>query len=137
MSENLRLITPSAENPGQEAPCTPPSFEDFWTLYSRHTAKKVALVSWNRLTQDEQARAVIAAEAWRRIWQQMGTEWQYIPMPSTWLNQGRYDDDYPPWFNSKPATAQNRPVQASEQDRTRVAIPEHVLNAIARLKARL
>jgi NDP-sugar pyrophosphorylase family protein len=136
MSE-LRLIPPSTENLGQEAACTPPCFEDFWCLYVRHTAKKVALKSWERLSDADKLQAVIAAEAWRRIWQQMGTEWQYIPMPATWLNQGRYDDDYPPWFNSKPATAKIKPAGEPEAQSTRITMPDHVRAVLARLKAKL
>lgn len=68
-------------------------FDDFWKHYPRKVAKRAAQMSFNRLTKDEQAQAVEAIEQHVAYWKLKGTETDFIPHASTWLNQGRWEDE--------------------------------------------
>jgi hypothetical protein len=68
-------------------------FDTFWKLYPRKVAKRAAQGAFNRLTKDEQAQAVEAIEQHVAYWKLKGTESDFIPHASTWLNQGRWEDE--------------------------------------------
>jgi hypothetical protein len=79
-------------------PIVPPlgdGFEDFWKSYPRKIGKGAAKRVWERIHPVNGLREKIAAavaeakmsDQWRR------DNGQYIPHPSTWLNQGRWDDE--------------------------------------------
>jgi hypothetical protein len=68
-------------------------FDTFWKLYPRKVAKRAAQGAFNRLTKDEQAQAVEAIEQHVAYWKLKGTETDFIPHASTWLNQGRWEDE--------------------------------------------
>ena len=64
-------------------------FEDFWKLYPKKTGKKFAYICYQkaRMSNDILLPAVreqIRSKQWQR---------GYVPNPSTWLNQGRWDDE--------------------------------------------
>jgi hypothetical protein len=74
---------------------TDETFEEFWAAYPRKDGKKVARQKWNRLKPDEEMRKKILADIERR---KRSPEWlkengQFIPMPSTYLNQQRWEDE--------------------------------------------
>ena len=90
-------------------------FETFWKHYPRKVAKRAALGAFNRLTRDEQAQAVEAIEQHVAYWKLKGTETDFIPHASTWLNQGRWEDELDmtpkelkrpslPWYSSDELT---------------------------------
>ena len=92
-------------------------FETFWKHYPRKVAKRAALGAFNRLTKDEQAQAVEAIEQHLAYWKLKGTEMDFIPHASTWLNQGRFEDELDmtpkqvkrpelPWYSSEELTIQ-------------------------------
>jgi hypothetical protein len=68
-------------------------FELFWQSYPRKVGKKAALNAWNKATDkphvDDVIKAVTAQKAGKE-WMKEGG--QYIPHPTTWLNQGRWND---------------------------------------------
>ena len=68
-------------------------FDTFWKLYPRKMAKRAALGAFNRLTKDEQAQAVEAIEQHVAYWKLKGTEMEFICHATTWLNQGRWEDE--------------------------------------------
>lgn len=68
-------------------------FEDFWKQYPRKIAKRSALKSWQRLSPVDQKLALDAITNHVAYWKASGTEPQYIPHASTWLNQGRFEDE--------------------------------------------
>lgn len=68
-------------------------FEDFWKLYPRKVAKRDALKIWQRLSPADQRMALDAIPNHVKYWNVTGTGSQYIPHPSTWLNQGRFEDE--------------------------------------------
>ena len=67
-------------------------FEQFWQHYPRKIAKRAAQKAFDRLTKDEQAQAVEAIEEHIAYWKLKGTEMDFIPHASTWINQGRFED---------------------------------------------
>ena len=70
-------------------------FERFWKAYPRHDAKAPARKAWMRLKPDIQLCRTMAAaleqqkqsEGWQR------DSGRYIPMPATWINQRRWEDE--------------------------------------------
>jgi hypothetical protein len=68
-------------------------FDQFWKHYPRKVAKRAALGAFNRLTKDEQALAVEAIEEHVAYWKLKGTEMEFICHATTWLNQGRWEDE--------------------------------------------
>lgn len=65
------------------------TFADFWQLYPKKIARKTAEKAWSKNKCDEIADKVIAA-----LKKQLPhmTDARFIPHPTTWINQGRYDD---------------------------------------------
>ena len=72
-------------------------FTEFWKAYPKKVGKKAAEKSWQKLKPDAELferimQAVTAAkgsEQWNR------ENGRFIPNPSTWINQGRWDDELP------------------------------------------
>lgn len=67
------------------------SFAEFWALYPRRVAKRDAQRIWQRLSPADQRAAVAALPAHVRAWKD--TERRFIPHPSTWLHQARWEDE--------------------------------------------
>lgn len=71
------------------------SFDSFWTVYPKKTAKQAALKAWNKLKPDE----ALVAEILRSLEiQKTSPQWtkekgQFIPCPATWLNGRRWEDE--------------------------------------------
>lgn len=68
-------------------------FEQFWKHYPRKIAKRAAQSAFNRLTKQEQSDAVEAIEQHVAYWKLKGTEMEFICHATTWLNQGRWEDE--------------------------------------------
>ena len=72
-------------------------FDRFWSAYPRHVAKQEALKRFEKLNPSEELLETML----KAIEKQKGSEqWtkdngQYIPHPSTWLNQSRWEDELP------------------------------------------
>jgi hypothetical protein len=85
----------SAE-PAKPPPLSP--FDQFWSVYPKKVGKAAARKAWNKLKPSAALlRKILEAipkaqqsEEWRR------ENGRYIPNPSTWLNQGRWDDELTP-----------------------------------------
>lgn len=69
-------------------------FDDFWAVYPRRLAKQVATKSWERAIKTADPADIIAA-AERFSHTVANSEERFIPHPSTWLNQSRWED-FPP-----------------------------------------
>lgn len=95
----------------ESSPCSPHDrFDEFWSIYPCKKAKKAAQKSWQRALKDADADTIInAARSYAES--RAGQDPQYTAMPTTWLNQGRWDDEptgaerspptngYRPWTN--------------------------------------
>ena len=69
------------------------TFENFWSQYPKKVGKLTAKRSWEKLSQENQQKALEAIVEHRKYWSAKGTEWEFIPHASTWLNQERFEDE--------------------------------------------
>ena len=72
-------------------------FERFWRAYPKKVAKQVAMRSFEKIDPDEALTEIMIAAIgkWKMTdqWNEAGG--QFIPHPSTWLNQRRWEDELP------------------------------------------
>ena len=68
-------------------------FENFWSQYPKKVGKLTARRSWEKLSQENQQKALEAIVEHRKYWTAKGTELDYIPHASTWLNNQRFFDE--------------------------------------------
>ena len=68
---------------------------EFWSLYPRRDNKKRAKDKYLSLRKSGIKKEVIleGLKSYIKQWKSAGTESEFIPMASTWLNQERYDDE--------------------------------------------
>ena len=69
------------------------TFENFWQQYPRKIGKLTAKRSWEKLSQENQQKALEAIVEHRKYWTTKATDWEFIPHASTWLNQERFEDE--------------------------------------------
>lgn len=72
-------------------------FDDFWAIYPKKDAKQAAVKAWMKLKPDDELKQAIIAGVQRDIdgrWK--GAERRYIPNPTTYLNQRRWEDEITP-----------------------------------------
>lgn len=71
------------------------SFERFWTVYPRKTAKQQALKAWLKLKPSEElVKTMLSAlEKQKQSDQWKKDNGQFVPFPATWLNGRRWEDD--------------------------------------------
>lgn len=92
---------PSSSSPSSSSsntsPIPPKGFEQFWKIYPRKAGKGKARDSFRKLSPDSDLLAKILAAVQQQSkseqWQK--DDGQFIPMPATWLNQERWDDELP------------------------------------------
>lgn len=70
-------------------------FDEFWAAYPKREAKVTAVARWNSLRPNEATRRAILADLERR---RRSPDWlkengKYIPLPATYLNQRRWEDE--------------------------------------------
>lgn len=68
------------------------AFEAFWAAYPKKVGKKDARKAFAKIARSEWDKLVPAVEAQKKSKQWLKDDGQYIPNPSTWLNQGRWED---------------------------------------------
>jgi hypothetical protein len=68
-------------------------FNLFWAQYPRKVGKLTAQRSWQKMPDDHKQKALEAIVEHRKYWVAKGTDWEFIPHASTWLNQERYFDE--------------------------------------------
>ena len=69
------------------------TFENFWQQYPKKVGKLTAKRSWEKLSQENQQKALETIVEHRKYWTAKGTDWEFIPHASTWLNQERFEDE--------------------------------------------
>jgi len=90
---------PRTNNQSKEPPIPPKGaatgFAEFWSAYPLKKAKATAENAWAKLKPSAELQAAIlsaiAAHKLSADWQRDGG--QYIPHPTTWLNQRRWEDE--------------------------------------------
>ncbi|MBT2322544.1 DUF1376 domain-containing protein [Variovorax paradoxus] len=79
----------TAEEPGE-------GFDVFYAAYPRKKGRGAAVKTWNRLAPDAVLQAkILGALAAQRPHLDRRENGRFIPHPSTWLNEGRWDDEIP------------------------------------------
>lgn len=67
-------------------------FERFWSAYPRKTGKGYAFECW--IKHSPPTERVLEALEWQKRQEQwVRDDGQYVPMPSTWINQWRWEDE--------------------------------------------
>jgi hypothetical protein len=77
-------------------PTRPDAFDDFWAAYPRKVGKPAARQAFTRALRTGGTLDAMAAglNAWTAYWTERD-EPEYVPHPSTWLNQRRWEDRPP------------------------------------------
>lgn len=90
-NQNQNQEPSSPQPPGGRAAL----FDEFWSAFPRKVGKDAALKAFERRKPDramlDQMLAAIAKQRASADWQKDGG--QFIPHPTTWLNQGRWQDE--------------------------------------------
>lgn len=73
----------------------PYDFEEFWKVYPRRTGKAAAFRAWRKLNLAQKRRAYVALKKQLSALkaQIRGPNENFCPHPSTWLHEGRFDDE--------------------------------------------
>ena len=91
---NHKPITTNHKPSSSAVPLDVDRFSEFWTAYPRKVAKPEALKAWIKIKPDDDTFAAImaglAAAKASRDWTK--DDGQFIPHPTTWLNQRRWED---------------------------------------------
>jgi hypothetical protein len=93
------------------------AFEVFWKAYPRKTAKGAARAAWekNNLPPIEEILAALRKAIASADWQK--EQGKFIPHPSTWINQARWEDqgmDYAALSQKTQRTVFNTPVSDTD-----------------------
>lgn len=75
-------------------PCDFPGFDDFWKAYPNKVKKDGAMKIWNKIKPDDSLFRAIMMDIDRRTrgeWN--GIDKKYVPHPTTYLNQRRWEDE--------------------------------------------
>lgn len=87
---------PSSPNGDVKGSFLEESFKSFWNAYPRRIGKGAAFRAWKRIKPDEGTVSTIlnALKCQKGLeqWQKEGG--QFIPHPTTWLNQERWNDEF-------------------------------------------
>jgi hypothetical protein len=93
-------------------------FLKFWEAYPKKIGKDAALRAWKARAGTRPALAVLVSAIER---QAQSDQWQkengqFIPNPSTWLNQGRWADEINSGVGSIDAWARKKQVELEAND---------------------
>jgi len=97
-------------------PTPPPpdtAFDDWWHTYPRKVGKPRARRAWNAaLAAGTTPNQIVdGLTLWANYWTAAGTQTGYIPHPTTWLNEHRWNDAPPP----PPTVTRSRPPVTNER----------------------
>jgi hypothetical protein len=95
IKEGMQGNKPPSTVPAGQAPASPSIFDSFWSAYPRKEGKGKAIQVWNKIkAPSETLQLILVALEWQKQTDQWKKEnGQYIPMPSTYLNQQRWLDE--------------------------------------------
>ena len=98
------------------------AFAEFWEAYPRKIGKAAALKAWKKLGLGEELeRQIVKAISAQVDGQHFlhlhnGQQQEMIPLPTTWLNQGRWDDEIMPTAEERHRESVRRDLERSEED---------------------
>ncbi len=70
-----------------------PMFDEFYDAYPRHEKRAAAEKAWKRMRTADRRAALEALPQHLDRWQRLRTETKYIPLPGSWLNGKRWEDE--------------------------------------------
>ena len=76
-------------------PVETPGFERFYTAYPKKQKRKEALVAWAKQKCEERADEIVTALTRQIAAGMFRKDPQYIPLPASWINNERWDDEVP------------------------------------------
>jgi hypothetical protein len=92
------------------------SFRRFWARYPRKIGKGAAEKAWQKLNPSpelvETILAQVEAAQATEQWQKDGGA--FIPLPATWLNQRRWEDEYVPAASARPTSLVDAALRRAE-----------------------
>lgn len=94
-------------------------FEDFWKAYPKKADKQKALEVWNKISPNDALRQTILAAIER---QKASEQWQkdkgqYIPLPTTWLNRKRWEDEITPFSSPQADSGYQKSIELIQKER--------------------
>lgn len=96
------LLSPLGNGNGKGKNPYTANFEKFWDVYPRKAAKHKAAEIWKRDKLDTMVDEIIAkVQAYSQTDQWLKDGGKFIPHPTTFLNQRRYEDDVTPSTQSR------------------------------------
>lgn len=95
--------TPHTPQGGSVADVQEIRFAEFWKQYPRKVGKQAARSAWMKVkpTAALFEQIMVAVDAAKRSMEWTKEGGRFIPHPSTWINQGRWDDELTPSTNTK------------------------------------
>jgi hypothetical protein len=94
MSERTSSVIQTIDNNNEQYISFKNDFDVFWKEVPRKVGKKGAMRAFKAACKDSSAEKITASMvAFAADCKVKGTEQRFIPMPATWLNTGRYDDE--------------------------------------------
>lgn len=94
VSQELAIATPKAPVKAKKPSGYTDDFENFWRTYPRRIEKKSAFKSWRTALKSGATADEITAGAARYAKYRAGEPERFTKHPSTWLNQGCWEDEY-------------------------------------------
>lgn len=94
VSQELAIATPKAPVKAKKSSGYTDDFENFWRTYPRRIEKKSAFKAWKTALKSGATADEITAGAARYAKYRAGEPERFTKHPSTWLNQGCWEDEY-------------------------------------------
>lgn len=95
-SDTIPPLPPAGENEIPAINLQEKRFEQFWAVYPRNVGKGAAHKAWMKIkpTTELFNKIMSSVENAKKSKQWQKDNGQYVPNPATWLNQGRWDDEF-------------------------------------------
>ena len=93
MTERASYVSRQKDQRAKPAPAIAPGFDEFYKAYPKKPGPAEARKSWKKIRAEEVPAIMAALEHQKQsqAWHKDGG--QFIPMPSTWLNQRRWEGE--------------------------------------------
>lgn len=95
---------PVDTNVSTENTCAELSFSEFWELYPRKDNKKVAETRFDNLPKKALPAVFEGLRKYSAYWKAAGTAREYIPLPSTFIHNEKWNDDIPTNVRQRPTS---------------------------------
>jgi len=79
-------------------------FDNFWNLYSKKVNKKDSEKKWNNLKDEDRTKIITTLPEWLKQF----SDSQFIPHPTTYFNQRRWEDEITPNVKTSLLTPEER-----------------------------